>query len=90
MQDGTRYSARKGQAVTVADEHAAAVQRYSGGDAAILSGQFRTFGGTKAGRWCQACRRLWNAWNDACVKCGGETIPESEMSRDLSSAPCMP
>jgi hypothetical protein len=87
LQDGTRYSARKGGAVTVSDEHAAAVARFSGGDAAILDGRFRAFGGTRNGRWCQPCRRLWNAWNDACVKCGGETVPEAEMP---APAPALP
>jgi hypothetical protein len=79
MQDGTRYSARKGQAVTVSDEHAAAVHRFSGGDAAILNGVFRSFGGTRAGRWCQACKRLWNRWNRECPNCHAETVPEAEM-----------
>jgi hypothetical protein len=79
MEDGTRYNARKGSAVTVSDEHAAAVRRYSGGDAAILSGAFRAFGGTGDGRWCHACRFLAQAWSVTCPKCAAETIPESAM-----------
>ena len=31
------------------------------------------------GRYCADCRRMWNRWNAVCVKCGRETIPESEM-----------
>ena len=31
------------------------------------------------GRYCTECRRLWNRWNVTCVKCGRETIPETEM-----------
>ena len=92
LEDGTRYDARKGGAVTVADEHAAAVQRFSGGDAAILNGSFRMFGGTKTGRWCPACRFLAQAWSRTCPRCERrgvvtETIPESEMPQ---SAPALP
>ena len=84
MQDGTRYDGRRGGAVTVADEHAAAVQAYSGGDAAILNGQHRTFTGTKTGRWCPSCRFLANSWSRTCPRCERRgittaTIPESEM-----------
>lgn len=79
MEDGTRYAGRKGGAVTVSDEHASAVQRFSGGDAAILSGQFRAFAGTRAGRWCQSCKRLWNRWNATCPNCRAETVAEADM-----------
>lgn len=81
MEDGTRYTARKGTSVTVSDDHADAVQRYSGGDAAILSAQFRAFAGAgkRLGRWCQACLFLAQAWSVTCPRCGGETVPEAEM-----------
>jgi hypothetical protein len=42
------------------------------------------------GRWCRACRRLWNRWNGTCVKCGGETVPEAEMPRDLPAGQYVP
>ena len=97
MQDGTRYDGRRGGAVTVADEHAAAVQAYSGGDAAILNGQHRTFAGTKTGRWCPACRFLANSWSKTCPRCERhgvttETVPESEMPAAPSALPsgCTP
>jgi hypothetical protein len=32
--------------------------------------------GTKAGRWCKPCKRLWQAWSETCPKCGLETEPE--------------
>jgi len=92
MQDGTRYDARKGGAVMVADEHASAVQRYSGGDAAILNGAFRAFGGTRDGRWCPACRFLANAWSEQCPRCERRgivtaTVPESERPAVRSPLP---
>lgn len=80
MQDGTNYTGRPGGHVTVSDEHAAAIRRQVGGDAGLVGhGSFRAFTGTKDGRWCRPCNRIWNRWNKTCVKCGAETIPESEM-----------
>lgn len=80
MQDGTNYKGRPGGTVTVSDEHAAAIRRQVGGDAGLTGhSSFRVLAGTKTGRWCQACRRLWNRWNKTCVKCGAETVPEAEM-----------
>lgn len=29
--------------------------------------------GTKKGRYCKPCIRLWNVWNDVCPKCGKPT-----------------
>jgi hypothetical protein len=87
MQDGTSYSARPGSHVNVSDDHAAAIRRQVGGDAGLVGhGAFRAFGGTKDGRWCEPCRRLWNRWNLLCVKCGGETVPEAEMPDQPRSA----
>jgi hypothetical protein len=81
MEDGTHYRAdREGGTVTVSDEHAPHVRREVGGDAGLTGhGSFRVFGGTREGRWCPSCRKLWNHWNAACVKCGEPTIPEAEM-----------
>ncbi len=32
--------------------------------------------GTKRGRWCAACCRIWNAWSHKCPKCGAQTEAE--------------
>ncbi len=78
--DGTEYKGKPGGTVTVADEHAPFIRRQTGGDAGLTGhGSFRSFAATKAGRWCGPCRRLWNAWNTTCPKCGAETVPEGEM-----------
>lgn len=87
LQDGTEYKGRAGGSVLVADEHAAAIRRQVGGDAGLVGhGSGRLFLGTKDGRWCNACRRLWNRWNAVCVKCGAETVPEDEMPEQPKAA----
>lgn len=83
MEDGTRYLAsRAGGKVTVADDHAAAIDRIPGnGTAGLVTGQFREFGtgGGGNGRWCFSCQpaRLWNPWSMLCPRCGEATEPES-------------
>ena len=81
MEDGTHYRAdREGGTVTVSDEHAPHVRREVGGDAGLVGyGAFRSFMGTKAGRWCISCRFLAQNWSLSCPRCGGDTIPEAEM-----------
>lgn len=78
MQDGTRYTApQSGGTVTVADHHARAITRQSrGGDAGLVDGRFKGFLGTKRGRWCSACARIWNAWSRECPRCGAATEPD--------------
>ena len=79
MQDGTRYSAKPGGTVNVAERHARAVDKQIGGDAGLAyAGGFRGFLGTKKGRWCATCARVWNAWSQECPRCGEPTIEESE------------
>jgi hypothetical protein len=79
MEDGTRYATKAGGTVEVAEHHAKAVNRQIGGDAGLaFAGGFRGFLGTKKGRWCALCCRLWNAWNDTCPKCDNPTEAEAE------------
>jgi hypothetical protein len=44
------------------------------------------------GRWCPHCANntIFHSWTRSCPSCGGETIPESEMSRDLPGGQYMP
>jgi hypothetical protein len=78
LQDGTRYTGHNGH-VDVAEHHAAAVERLStGGDAGLVSARPRSYLGTKKGRRCEPCRRLWNAWSYVCPRCGVITAPEAE------------
>lgn len=75
-QDGTRYTGRKGGVVEVSDTHAAAIRRSQHQDIGMLSGTEAHFIGTKKGRWCEPCKRLWNAWSTECPKCGVPTTEE--------------
>ena len=59
--------------------------------AGLVAGEEKFFAVTKDdGRWCRDCNRLWNRWNATCLKCGGETIPETEMERGLPAGPYVP
>jgi hypothetical protein len=74
--DGKRYDAtRPGGSVVIEDRHASqlAASANSNRSTGLLSANQPLSFGTKAGRWCAACRRLWNVWNDSCPRCGGST-----------------
>jgi hypothetical protein len=79
MEDGTRYVAgRAGGQVTVSDHHGAAINRLGGnGTAGLVNGNPGIYvRSAKKGRWCAACRRLWNVWNADCPRCGEATESE--------------
>jgi hypothetical protein len=78
MADGTRYNAPKqGTSIEVDDRHAAAVKRsWYGGTGVISTNGLAVALGTKKGRRCGPCGRIWNAWSDSCPKCGRPTEPE--------------
>lgn len=44
------------------------------------------------GRWCPhcPCNTIYHSWTKACPQCGGETIPESEMSRERPAGQYVP
>lgn len=84
--DGTRYVAKPGTHVDVAEHHMPALQSQDYASAGLVdAGPEKQFiqDTKKQGRWCRACNRLWNAWNLTCSKCYGETIPEAEMDRPV-------
>lgn len=72
-QDGTLYSAKKGTSVVVEDQHAVALARGQHVRSGLLSTSSPVTLGTKRGRWCNACSRLWQAWSAMCPRCGAET-----------------
>ena len=81
MEDGTRYvAAREGGSVTVADGHAAAIDRMDGnGTAGLLTASFREYGTSgKPGRRCTGCGRVYYAFTMTCPReaCGAATEPE--------------
>lgn len=73
--DGTRYTAtRAGGSVKVDERHARAINQGQYGQKDFISAKGQQSFGTKRGQYCDPCRRLWNAWNKTCPKCGAETI----------------
>ena len=44
------------------------------------------------GRWCPHCpsNTIHHSWTKACPSCGGETVPESEMTRVKPEGQYMP
>lgn len=78
FEDGSRAkAARPGGRVFLNEAQANTVDRMDGnGTAGLVTGNTGTHVGTKRGRWCERCRRLWNAWSLACPKCGDDTTPE--------------
>ena len=44
------------------------------------------------GRWCPACTNntIFHSWTKHCPSCGSETVPESEMARELPAGQYMP
>lgn len=73
MEDGTKYKAGAGGHVDVTDDHASALRRGWYGQAGVITGQSYTLG-TKTGRWCGACKRMWQSWSACCPRCERETV----------------
>ena len=44
------------------------------------------------GRWCPACHNntIHHSWTRSCPSCGAETVPESQMARDLPEGQYQP
>jgi hypothetical protein len=74
-QDGTRYKAnRPGGSVTVSEEHARAIQTGQYGQKGFITASGAQAFGTKRGRECEACHRVWNVWNHECPRCDRPTV----------------
>jgi hypothetical protein len=69
--DGTKYKATRSGTVTIDDDRHVSELKRSGG--LMLSSQETWSFGTKTGRWCASCGRMWNAWSVTCPKCGRDT-----------------
>jgi hypothetical protein len=84
-QDGTRYVARPGTFVDVADRHIAALKNNDYAVAGLVdAGPEKHFiRRGPEGRWCPECpsNTIWHHWKTECPRCGGLTVPESEMER---------
>ena len=83
--DGTRYTAKPGTFVDVADHHMAALKNQQYASAGLVDAGPEKMFVRKGpeGRWCPSCpnNTIWHHWKMECPKCGKETVPESEMER---------
>ena len=72
--DGTKYTGKPGGTIDVSDQHAKAINQGQFGETGLVSAKGALSFGTRKGRLCETCNRLWNAWNHTCNKCGADTI----------------
>jgi hypothetical protein len=77
FQDGATYTAdRPGGTVDLEPRHARAIGKgWYGQSGTMRSGPQFAFG-TKEGRWCHPCGRLWNSWSVLCPRCGEVTTAQ--------------
>jgi hypothetical protein len=78
MADGTKYSGKPGDVVTVEGRHSREINKSYYRGAGILRGDQTYAMGTKTARVCVECTpsRRWNAWNAVCPRCGAPTQEE--------------
>lgn len=82
--DGTRYVAKPGTHVEVEDRHMKALEKQEYASAGLVDAGPEKFFTRKGpeGRWCPHClnNTIFHSWTKCCPSCGGETVPESEMT----------
>lgn len=83
--DGTVYKAKPGSAVTLDDRHAKALRNSQHRSIGLVTPPAFAIG-TKNGRWCPECRRLWQAWSVVCPKCGEDTCEETGESKPFPAS----
>lgn len=64
-----QYTARPGDSIQVSAGNAETIRQRA---ATARRGEQHAFG-TKRGRRCPPCGRVWNAWNTRCPRCEGPT-----------------
>lgn len=71
--DGRTLPAKAGSTMTLEDnDHARLMKSAHAANGLISNMSYRL--GTKKGRWCAKCLRLWQAWSLTCPKCGRDTV----------------
>jgi hypothetical protein len=71
---------KPGGSITVTDREARWIAKSSNGKLGIVGSTQALTVGTKQGRWCYPCGRLWQAWSRSCPRCGRGTTAEDEVS----------
>ena len=81
--DCTLYESKPGTHLDVADHHMPALKNQTYASAGLVdAGPEKMFiRKGPEGRWCPECpcNTIHHGWTKVCPKCGGETVPESEM-----------
>lgn len=74
MASGKKYRAGKpGGAVEVSSSDAHYINTSWYGQSGVMNGSAQFALGTKRGRFCTACKRVWQAWSEHCPRCGQDT-----------------
>lgn len=73
--DGSKVSGKGGGSVEVSEAQARQIDNSWYGRSNVMGGQKLQFG-TRKGMRCRPCKRLWNAWNDVCPRCGEQTVED--------------
>src|ERR1700679_708683 len=94
--DGSEYSAKGGTSVVLEDRHAKALSHSQHQSIGLVKSGESFSLGTKRGRVCDACSRVWQCWSLQCPKCGAETRHEwtgielvwDDVSPSTENSPC--
>jgi len=76
--NGQKYSARPGGTLDVPQHVADRISKSTAGATGVLRGGELLSLGTKRGRLCRDCRRMWQAWSTTCPRCGEPTEADHE------------
>jgi hypothetical protein len=75
---GKKYSAKPGGTIEVSQHVADRINKSTAGASGVLRGGELLALGTKRGRSCSSCRRIWQAWSTECPRCGNPTEADYE------------
>lgn len=70
--DGTKVDGRAGSA-EVTERQARDIDKSWYRRSGVMRGGTQFSFGTKSGRICMPCKRVWNRWNALCPRCGEQT-----------------
>lgn len=76
--NGKKYSAKPGGTLDVPQHVADRISKSTAGASGVLRGGELLSLGTKRGRLCRDCRRMWQAWSTTCPRCGEPTEADHE------------
>lgn len=92
--DGTRYVAKPGTHVDVAEHHMAALKtnNYAQGGLIDAGPEKHFIRSGPEGKWCSSCvsNTIHHSWTKNCPGCGAQTVPESQMSRERPAGQYVP